>query len=193
MADQELMVAQPFSADETRPLPTWAEARRHLEEAQFYWLATARPDGRPHVMPILGVWLDGALYFSASPASRKGKNLAYEPHCVITVDGDALHLVVEGVAAQVSDEARLQRVAEVYAAKYGWQVAVRDGAFYADGAPTAGPPPYAVYEVTPTLAFGFGTDESLGATRWRFERVPASQSTSHCPRQVPEEDPWSDH
>ena len=63
MAGQETVVTERFSADEARPLPTRAETRRHLEQAQFYWLATARPDGRPHVMPILAVWLDGGLYF----------------------------------------------------------------------------------------------------------------------------------
>jgi nitroimidazol reductase NimA-like FMN-containing flavoprotein (pyridoxamine 5'-phosphate oxidase superfamily) len=149
-------------------VPTWAEARQRLEDAQFYWLATVRPDGRPHVVPVLAVWVDGALHFSAGPTTRKGKNLACNPHCVVTVASDALHLVLEGEVAKVSDAGRLERVAEVYATKYGWQVTVRDGAFYADGAPTAGPPPYEVYELTPTRAFGFGMDESLGATRWRF-------------------------
>ena len=76
--------------------------------------------------------------------------------------------MVEGTAAKVSDETRLHRVAEAYWAKYGWPVTVRDGAFYADGAPTAGPPPYEVYEVTPATAFGFPTDETFTATRWRF-------------------------
>ncbi len=168
MAGEEPVSEQPFSADEARPVPTWAEARRRLEDAQFYWLATVRPDGRPHVVPVLAVWLNGALHFSAGATTRKGKNLARNPHCVVTVATDDLHLVVEGVAAKVSDDSRLQIVAEVYATKYGWQVAVRDGAFYADGAPTAGPPPYEVYEVAPTRAFGFGTDKSVGATRWRF-------------------------
>jgi nitroimidazol reductase NimA-like FMN-containing flavoprotein (pyridoxamine 5'-phosphate oxidase superfamily) len=168
MAGKEPVAAQPFSAADARPLPTWAEARRGLAEAEWYWLATVRPDGRPHVMPVLAVWLEGALHFSTGATSRKGKNLARDAHCVITAGRDPLHLVVEGEAAKVSDEARLHRVTEAYASKYGWQVTVRDGTFYGDGAPTAGPPPYEVYEVMPTTAFGFGTDESLGATRWRF-------------------------
>jgi nitroimidazol reductase NimA-like FMN-containing flavoprotein (pyridoxamine 5'-phosphate oxidase superfamily) len=168
MAGKEPLSAQPYSADETRPLSTWAEARRRLAEGEWYWLATVRPDGRPHVVPVLAVWADGALHFVAGSSSRKAKNLARNSRCVITVDTDALHLVVEGEAVIVSDEAGLRRVAAVYASKYGWQVDVRDGAFYADGAPTAGPPPYEVYEVTPTTVFGFGTDESVGATRWRF-------------------------
>jgi len=166
MAGKEPMAEQPLGADGTTP---WAEARGHLEEAGTYWLATVRPDGRPHVMPVLAVWVDGALHFSASPTSRKAKNLARDAHCVITAGSRALDLVVEGEAAQVRNEARLHRVAGAYASKYDWHVTVRDGAFYADGAPTAGPPPYEVYEVTPTMALGFPTEEgTFSPTRWRF-------------------------
>jgi hypothetical protein len=72
------------------------------------------------------------------------------------------------------NQAQLHRVAEAYETKYGWPVRVRGGAFHADGAPTAGPPPYAVYRVTPVVVFGFGTeDDRYGprSTRWDF--VPA--------------------
>ena len=91
-----------------------------------------------------------------------------DARCVLTAASHPLHLVVEGTAVPVRDEATLQCVADAYAAEYDWLVTVRDGAFYADGAPTGGPPPYDVYAVAPTLAFAFGTDESVGATRWRF-------------------------
>lgn len=168
MAAKEPLAARPFIAGERRPLPPWPEARRRLVEGGTYWLATVCPDGRPHVVPVLAVWLDGALHFTSNRAARKAKNLARSPHCVITIGGPALDLVVQGEAAKVRDDATLHRVAEVYASKYHWQVTVRDGAFWADGAPTAGPPPYDVYQVTPTTAFGFGTDETFGATRWRF-------------------------
>ena len=119
-------------------------------------------------MPVLAVWVDGALHVSTGPDSQKGRNLARNQACVITVDSDDLHLVLEGETARVRDEARLRRVAGEYASKYGWQVDVHDGALHADGAPTAGPPPYEVYEVTPRQVFGLGTDESVGAARWRF-------------------------
>jgi hypothetical protein len=92
-----------------------------------------------------------------------------DPHCVIAASKDALDLVVEGEATKVSGEVRLHRVAEAYMSKYGWPVTVRECAFYADGAPTAGPPPYAVYEVIPQTAFGFPTEEGMfRPTRWRF-------------------------
>lgn len=188
MADHEPVAAQPFSAGDERPLTTWAEARRRLAEADTYWLATVRPDGRPHVVPVLAVWLDGTLHVSASATTRKARNLARNPHCVVTAGSPSLDLVVEGKAVKVTDDAKLRRVAGVYASKYQWQVTVRDGAFYADGAPTAGPPPYDVYEVAPTTAFGFGTDESLNAMRWRFQEAPSGRpGQSPAPR--PENQP----
>jgi hypothetical protein len=121
---------------------------------------------------VLAVWVDGGLYFCAGPATAKGRNLARDPRCVLATGDDAADLVVEGHAAKVGDDAKLQQVAEVYAAKYDWRVEVRDGAFHADGAPTAGPPPYEVYAATPTTVFAFGTDESLSPTRWTFEATP---------------------
>ena len=119
MADREPVAERPLGADDTVPTPC-AEARGRLEEAGTYWLATARPDGRPHVMLVLGVWVDGALCFSAGEASRKGRKLARDPRCAITADSRALELVVEGEAAKVSDKATPHRVAEAYASKYGW-------------------------------------------------------------------------
>lgn len=69
------------------------------------------------------------------------------------------------------DDATLQRVAEAYEAKYGWVVTVRAGALHGAGAPTAGPSPYDVYEVSFATLFAFGTTESFGAMRWRFQEV----------------------
>lgn len=168
MAHATPVAGQPLLAGDSRPLPTWAAARRHLEEADTYWLATVRPDGRPHVVPVLAIWAEDALHFVASGTSRKARNLAHDARCVITTGSGALDLVVEGEAAIVRDEARLERVAGAYAAKYDWLVTVREGAFYGEGAPTAGPPPYDVYEMKPAVVLAFGTDESFSAIRWRF-------------------------
>ncbi|HEV8633860.1 MAG TPA: pyridoxamine 5'-phosphate oxidase family protein [Chloroflexota bacterium] len=164
-----------FSSDGVTPT-AWAEARGRLEGAHIYWLATVRPDGRPHVTPLFSVWLDGALYFCTGPGERKAKNLARNPHCVITTGCNVLgglDLAVEGDAAKVSDEAKLRRVADGYAAKYAdaagadlgddWRFTVRDGAWYGGGGNMA-----LVYEVTPTTAFGFGKGEAFSQTRWRF-------------------------
>jgi nitroimidazol reductase NimA-like FMN-containing flavoprotein (pyridoxamine 5'-phosphate oxidase superfamily) len=167
MAEKEPAAEQPYLAEDTTPT-RWAQARQRLADADTYWLATVRPDGLPHLVPLLGVWVDDSLHFVASRTSRKATNLAHDAHCVIATRRESLDLVVEGTATKVSEEVRLHRVAEVYMTKYGWQVTVRDGAFYADGAPTAGPPPYEVYEVIPTTAFGLPWDETFNPTRWRF-------------------------
>lgn len=167
MAEKAPAAEQPYLAGDTTPTP-WAEARERLAEADTYWLATVRQDGLPHLAPLLAVWVDDALHFVASRTSRKATNLAHDAHRVIATRREAMDLVVEGTVAKVSQEARLHRVAEVYMTKYEWPVTVRDGAFYADGAPTAGPPPYEVYEVIPTTAFGLPWDETFNPTRWRF-------------------------
>lgn len=169
MSEKDPVSEDALVNDHAEVIP-WALARTRLAEAAWYWFATIRPDSRPHVRPVLAVWVDGALHTTTSPTTRKGRNLTGDARCAITVASDDLHLVVEGEATRVNDAIRLHRVAETYASKYEWPVEVRHGAFYADGAPTAGPPPYDVYEITPAVAYGFGVDEILGprSTRWHF-------------------------
>jgi nitroimidazol reductase NimA-like FMN-containing flavoprotein (pyridoxamine 5'-phosphate oxidase superfamily) len=169
MADREPASARTISIDDGPPRP-WAQARACLAQAPTYWLATVRPDGRPHLVPVLGVWVDGAPHFVANTSSRKAQNLAASAHCVISVSGDGLDVVIEGEATQIHDQPTLRRVAEAYASKYNWHVTVREGAFHdTQGAPTAGPPPYQVYRVAPTIGFGLGTSEPARSTRWRFQ------------------------
>ena len=157
---------QPQFSSNDATTTAWAEARERLEKAEVYWLSTVRPDGRPHVTPVVSVWLDGALYFCTGPGERKAKNLAHNAHCVITTGCNALHegldLVVEGDAVPVHEEAQLRRVADRYALKYGWHFEVRDGLFYGEGGAAL------VYELRPITAFGFGKGEPFSQTRWRF-------------------------
>ncbi len=158
------------STPPTTPMP-WAEAQRRLAEPTFYWLSTTTPEGRPHVRPVLAVWVGESLYTTSSPAARKARNLKTNDRCSVAVSIDGVDVVLEGTATRVVDEALLQRVADAYDEKYQWPPTVRDGAFDAPyGAPTAGPPPYEVFEITPTVVFGFGTDDEHAprSTRWRF-------------------------
>ena len=169
VADKQPSSAHSMLGDAIPPA-RWQTVHGHLMESQAtYWLATVSPDGRPHIRPILAVWVEGRLYFCAGERTRKAKNLALNAQCAVTVEHEPLDLVVEGIAAKVRDAATIQGVADVYASVYEWRVTVRDGAFHdTEGAPTAGPPPYDVYEVAPTTAFGFGLDESFSSTRWAF-------------------------
>jgi Pyridoxamine 5'-phosphate oxidase len=161
-------VGRLYAGVATGAATAWSEAAWRLASADGYWLASTRPDGRPHLVPVLAVWVDGALHFAAGPETRKGRNLRRDPRCVLSARQRELDLVVEGVATRVVDEAVLRRVAEEYAAKYAWPVEVRDGAFEGEGAPSAGPPPYEIHRLDPSIGFAFPTDETFAPTRWEF-------------------------
>ena len=150
---------------------SWAEARAVVAESRFFWLATVHPTGRPHVRPVLAVWVGERLCTTTGRMAQKGLDLERDPRCSVTVRTDRMDVVLEGVAAPVTDPVEVERVAEAYRFKYGWPVTIVDGGFDAPyGAPTAGPPPYRPYGITPTVVFGFGTDDETAprSTRWRF-------------------------
>ncbi len=132
------------------------------------WLATIDPGGAPHVVGIGVLFDDGKLYFTAGPGTRKAKNVARDPRCAITVATQPFDLVFEGDSTKVTDAAMLEHVADLYRAS-GWPATARDGAVYAEySAPSAGPPPWHAYELTPTTIYALGTTDPGGATRWTF-------------------------
>jgi hypothetical protein len=150
----------------------WSRALEQLESVEghlTFWLATTRPDGRPHLAGVGAVWVDGTLYFVSGPGTRKSRNLDGDPRCAVSVALPGLDLVLEGTAARVTDEDTLRRLADHYAST-GWPAEVSDGAFTAPySAPSAGPPPWYLYQMTVTTAFGLASAEPHGATRWRFD------------------------
>jgi hypothetical protein len=147
----------------------WAEAHRRIAEARYSWLATSRPDGRPHVRPCLTVWMDGLLHSTTRPDTAKGRHLAADGRCSMSVTTDDMDLVVEGVASFVTDPYHLQRLADAYRDKYGWPPVVVDGAFDAPyGAPTAGSPPYRPFAIAPAAVYAFGTSDEYGPRSTRF-------------------------
>lgn len=129
-------------------------------------VATVRPNGRPHVVPVLAVWLNEALYFNARESTRNARNIDDNPHCVVAVGDDTFDLVIEGTAAVVNDAETLHRVASSFPSKYPWwRPIVRDGVFYPDGPDD---PSSRIYKVTPVVGFGFGKEKGFSATRRRF-------------------------
>ena len=113
--------------------------------------------------------MDGKVYLVSGAAARKSRNLSANPYCSVSVSLSGLDLVIEGKAARVIDEATLVRLAERYAAQ-GWPATVDDSALTAPhSAPSAGPPPWDLYAITPVTAFGVASAEPHGATRWRFD------------------------
>lgn len=155
---------------------SWAEARGQLESAAVFWLTTVRPDGRPHVTPLLAVWLDNTICFSTGAEERKAKNLAHNTSCVLTTGcntlADGLDLVIEGDATVVRDAAALRSIAGTYEAKYGERFTAPDGTWSGLGdAIRSGNA--LIYRVTPTAVFGFGKGVQFNQTRWRFPQRAA--------------------
>lgn len=158
-----------FSSEGAGPT-AWSDARAALQDAQLYWLSTVRPDGHPHVTPLLGIWLEGALYFCTGASERKAKNLAQNEHCVLTTgrsELDGLDIVVEGDAIAVSDDVERCAVADTYESKYGPHFTAPSGTWFGLGdAMRRGDA--LVYRVAPTVSFGFGKGKPFSQTRWRF-------------------------
>ena len=137
----------------------WAVAR--LTRSRNYWVSTTWPDGRPHCVPVWGVWLDDAFYFSSGERSRKARNLAANPRIVICPENGDEAISLEGVVETVSDDATIARFVEAYNPKYDWHATV-------DEMKKMG----VLYAVRPrkVLAFNDAPGEfQTTATRWEFD------------------------
>jgi hypothetical protein len=154
------------------PTLDWARAVKGLEDLsdpyRTCWLATTDPDGRAHLAGVGALWVDGTMYFTSSPRARKSRNLAADPRCAMSVHAGDMDLVIEGTAAKVTDDATLHDLAERYNAQ-GWPARVENGAFTAEfSAPSAYPPPWELYAITPSTVYGVASAEPYGAPRWSF-------------------------
>jgi nitroimidazol reductase NimA-like FMN-containing flavoprotein (pyridoxamine 5'-phosphate oxidase superfamily) len=157
---------QRFSDPDGAPT-SWADTMRVLETAELSWITTVRADGRPHVSPLVAVWLDGAVHFCTGPDEQKAVNLRRNRHVLLTTGCNhwdrGLDVVVEGDAVEVTDDATLQRLADAWRRKWDgrWKFEAREGSFHHDGGTAL------VFAVAPTkvLAFGKGT---FTHTRHRF-------------------------
>jgi PPOX class probable F420-dependent enzyme len=146
-------------ADQGSGLLPWAEAERRLTVAHDYWCATVCPDGRPHVMPVWGVWDGGRLWFSSGLRSRKARNLAADPRCTLTTDDARDPVVLEGRAERVTDADRIVAFVEAVNAKY-------DAGMTPD---FQDPAVNGTFAVAPERAFALsGADFPGSPTRWRF-------------------------
>jgi hypothetical protein len=176
MVDSEpVTTLSPFSSAESVPT-AWTRGCAELREAEVYWLSTVRPDGRPHVTPLLGVWLDGALYFCTGSDERKAKNLMHNQRCILTTGrntlADGVDVVLEGEATMVEDVAALRRVADTYESKYGARFTAPEGTWFGLGDAIRGGDAL-VYQVVPSTIFGFEKGQQFSQTRWRFSDEPS--------------------
>lgn len=147
----------------------WSAAERRLRAGGWRWLATVRPDGAPHVMPVFGAWSESVVFLASKDTARKTRNLDADGRCVLTTEVDGVHLVVEGEARRVRDAATLERASTAFNDVYGWPTTIAGEQLDADyGAPTSGGPPYRVYQIVPHKVFALPTKADFVPTRWRF-------------------------
>jgi hypothetical protein len=140
----------------------WPEVERRLTVSHDYWCATVCPDGRPHVMPVWGVWLDGRLWFSSGLRSRKARNLAADPRCTLTTDDARDPAVLEGIAERVTRPDGIAAFADAVNAKYGGGVTVE----FLDPAVNGS------YAVRPVRVFALSEADFAGSpTRWTFREA----------------------
>ena len=147
----------------------WSWAERRLLDSRNYWLVSRWPDGRPHAMPVWGLWHEGAFWFSSSRRSRKARNLAADPRCVVTTENPEEPVVVEGVADVVTDPAALARLLALENAKYATDYGIE----------LLDPAVNATIRVRPRWVFGLVEDDFTGSpTRWNFDPAAPGGSLS---------------
>ncbi len=166
------------------PLLEWAAIEARLDrgvaqapgeggpDRHTCWLATVNGDGSPHVTGVGALWIDGTFWFETGAGTRKGRNLARDPRCTLSLATHDFDLVVEGEAQPVTDPTTVAAMADHWNAQ-GWPARVDETgrALTAEySAPSAGPPPWTVYRITVATAVATATVEPGGATRWDFHR-----------------------
>jgi PPOX class probable F420-dependent enzyme len=142
----------------------WSWAAERLARSRNYWVATTRANGHPHSMAVWGLWLDNTFMFSSAATSQKARNLARDPHVVITTENADEAVVVEGEASINEDQQLKRRFVDEYKTKYNWEMTGDEGPLFV---------------VLPERAFAFiGTQDNPAgsftntATRWTFVRTP---------------------
>jgi len=143
-----------FSAPDASATP-WAEVEAVLRDAELYWLTTVRADGRPHVTPLIGAWVDGAAYFTTGLDEQKSRNLAHSPMVALTTGTNTWErghdVVVEGTAVRLTDLVALASLADAIHEKYGdaWSFRVEGDAL------TEGDHPSALWRIEPSRVLSF--------------------------------------
>jgi Pyridoxamine 5'-phosphate oxidase len=145
-----------WAADRGAGLLDWDWASQRLLVAHNYWLATASGSGRPHAMPVWGLWLDDRFVFSTARGSRKSKNLVENPYAVVHLESGDEVVALEGGVEEIREPKILERLAGAYGLKYSIEIKFED-------------PHSVVYALVPNRAFAWReSDYPESATRFTF-------------------------
>ncbi len=144
----------------TKGLLPWTWAEQRLKKSHNYWITTVKPDGSPHSMVVWGLWQDGAFLFSTGSKSRKARNLAKNPNCIVATENAAEAIIVEGIAENASLAARRKFLAP-YERKYKFDMSSMKDDILLMKEP--------VFALRPKLAFGLWEKHFQSkSTRWKF-------------------------
>ena len=148
------------ASDTAAGLKPWSWALERLEKSHNYWIATSRPDGRPHLMIVWGVWWQDAFWFSTRRRTRKAKNLANNVHCAVATERSDEAVILEGTVQEVTDRTVWKELVEIYNHKYGGDIG-----------PLLESSGGSVFRVTPQTIFGqdeHAENFTEAVTRWTF-------------------------
>lgn len=112
-----------YGLDQADAFVGWEDVEARLRESRFYWLASTRPDGRPHVVPRWGVWLEGSFWYDGSPETVHVRNLEKNTNAVLHLESGNEVTIVEGVSLRpdpITGELG-ERLAAEYSRKYAPQ------------------------------------------------------------------------
>jgi PPOX class probable F420-dependent enzyme len=135
----------------------WSHAETRLERSRNYWICTARPDGRPHAVPVWGFWHEGALYFGTHRDSRKARNIARNTRISVHLESGDDVVILDGDAEEIVDQKALAKQMDgVSRKKYGMPMMVN--------AETV------MYRVRPRVVLAWTEKEfPKNSTRWEFK------------------------
>ncbi|HLV37672.1 MAG TPA: pyridoxamine 5'-phosphate oxidase family protein [Spirillospora sp.] len=141
-----------WSPKDADKLLAWDYVSQRMSEARNYWIATTNPDGRPHVVPVWGVWLENTLYFGGSPDTRWSRNLEHSPQVAVHLDDSDKAVILEGTVTRLTDpnSEQMRHIDDAYEIKYDMR---------------HGPP---IWQLHLRKVLAWMTMDT--ATRWVFER-----------------------
>jgi Pyridoxamine 5'-phosphate oxidase len=145
----------------TKGLLPWSWAEQRLKKSHNYWITTVKPDGSPHTMVVWGLWQDAHLLFSTGSQSRKARNLASNPNCVVCTELANEAVIVEGIA-EIADIAARRKFMTRYKPKYNFDMSSMKDDILSMKEP--------VFAVRPKVVFAMWEKFfQTKSTRWKFE------------------------
>ncbi len=150
--------------ESTKGLLPWSWAEQRLKKSHNYWITTVKQNGAapaPHTMVVWGLWQDGQFLFSTGAKSRKARNLAANPSCIVCTEDAHEAIIVEGVA-EIADVAARKRMLPAYERKYKFDMSSMKQDILSMKEP--------VFALRPRVVFGMWEKHFQDkSTRWKFQ------------------------